>query len=693
MIRLDGCRPALLSSYMVGMGVFRLTAEQRDSDVRACWENDRLVLETGITKDGLVDFLMRGYNPSPVIGPWSIDEYKKGVRLAKPIIGLDRMHEYRKAVESTNRVLEAFHESKGIDGEVTKGDIDKDKSGFIRMCRNMWPDKAVEWLDAVAILTHDRHVFSPLFGTGGNDGHFNIPVNFAKRLSKVFCGKPDTARAWLETALFGGDVKLDRLTTFGHDPRGSGRPKSGSGYIGRHVSNPWEHILMVEGMLMFAGGISRRTGQRYGQSAFPFAAEATKAGYATAADERDRGEIWLPLWDMPASYGETLLVLREGRASYGGSNAKTGADFALAAASLGTERGIDRFRRFGMLGRKGGKRDKPVHMSVDLGTVRVRVVPDAGLVSDIMRWRGRMLRFVRGTKNPPHSIRAAVRRLDEGILAVCGNPGPTAVQSLLVAIGRLERAVSVRAWSDESDVAPFPERLSKGWLRAADDGSAEFRLAAAAASMYSAGGVCPLRGNLEEVKYEKSGWMADRGSVSCVWRGGATLHDNLGRICVRRIMEAKSAESDTSPLRGTVAADLGDVEEFLAGVLDEQKIADLLLPLSMVRMDGNIHDVGRAETAIPVPAAYALLKSVYDTPRILDMVPLSLLAAGRTVDALESARRRARASGMLDGTGVVIGGPPTRVAERLLGSLALPLGREDRAGLLDAAGLHEPPDT
>lgn len=683
MIRLDGCGSALLSSYMVGMGVFRLTAMQKDPGVRAFWERDRLVLETGITKDDLADFLLHEYEPSPVIGPWSLGKYEKSVERAGPIIELDRMRRYRAAVESTKRILRAFRESEGIDGEVTKDDIDKNKIGFIRMCRNMWPDAAVEWLDAAAILTAGKPSFNPLFGTGGNEGNFDIPENFVGRLCEVFADRRDASAGWLDAVLFGGDAALTGMSTSGHNPHGSGRPNSGQSYDGTHVSNPWEHILMVEGMLMFAGGVSRRTGQRFGWSAFPFAANATKAGYATAADEKDRGEIWLPLWGRPASYRETLLVLREGRASYGGGNARTGTDFALAASRLGVERGIDRFSRFGVLERKGQNM-----ITVNVGRMPVRDVPDTALVDDIRRWHSMM----RGVKSPPHSVRAAVRQLDECILDMCKDPGPSATQSLLVAIGRLERAVSGRAWADESGVVPFPGHLSAGWLRAADDGSAEFRLAAAAASIYGAGNTHSMRGHLEEVKYERGRWIADRGSASCVWRGGSTLYDSLGRICIRRVMEAKTAKSDTSPLRGVVAADLGDVEEFLAGVLDDGKIADLLLPLSMVRMDGQTHDTGRAESMIPVPAAYALLKSVYDTPGVLDLAPLSLLAAGRTADALESARRRARAGGMLDGVDAIIGVPPTNAARRLLGSLVFPVGRADRAGLLDAAALREPSD-
>ena len=179
--------------------------------------------------------------------------------------------------------------------------------------------------------------------------------------------------------------------------------------------------------------------------------------------------------------------------------------------------------------------------------------------------------------------------------------------------------------------------------------------------------------------------------MSCVWRRGAALSENLGRVCIRRAIDGQAANLGAMPLNGRIVARLGDVEEFLAGVLDEGKIADLLLPLSMVRMDGRECD---AEYTIPVPAAYALAKSVYGTPGVpVDMAPLSLLEAGRTADALELMRRRARASGMLDGAGVVAGDPPACVGRRLLGSLVFPVGRTDRMRLLEMVAMREPPDT
>ena len=53
-----------------------------------------------------------------------------------------------------------------------------------------------------------------------------------------------------------------------------------------------------------------------------------------------RAEMWLPLWETPAGYGEIRELFGEGRATVGRRPAKDGLDFARAVAALGIDRGI-----------------------------------------------------------------------------------------------------------------------------------------------------------------------------------------------------------------------------------------------------------------------------------------------------------------------------------------------------------------
>ena len=47
-------------AYLKALGIFRLVAEQKDTDARAWWHNDTFTLSTTLDRDGLVEFLLEG---------------------------------------------------------------------------------------------------------------------------------------------------------------------------------------------------------------------------------------------------------------------------------------------------------------------------------------------------------------------------------------------------------------------------------------------------------------------------------------------------------------------------------------------------------------------------------------------------------------------------------------------------------
>ncbi|MBZ4686064.1 MAG: transcriptional regulator-like protein [Desulfomicrobiaceae bacterium] len=57
-IRLPGCRPEPLMSYLKALGVFRLVAEQADPAARAAWEGDTFVLHTSLGEAELLAFFL-----------------------------------------------------------------------------------------------------------------------------------------------------------------------------------------------------------------------------------------------------------------------------------------------------------------------------------------------------------------------------------------------------------------------------------------------------------------------------------------------------------------------------------------------------------------------------------------------------------------------------------------------------------
>ena len=71
-ICLHGCRAEPLLSYLAGIGVVRLVAEQLNPDVSARWDGDHLVITSNeLDCSGLIEFFAEDYKPTPLIAPWN----------------------------------------------------------------------------------------------------------------------------------------------------------------------------------------------------------------------------------------------------------------------------------------------------------------------------------------------------------------------------------------------------------------------------------------------------------------------------------------------------------------------------------------------------------------------------------------------------------------------------------------------
>lgn len=70
-IVLSGCRPEPLASYLKGLGVLRLLADQADAEVRGWWRAGLLHVDTSLDRAGLVDFFALRYAPTPLVAPWN----------------------------------------------------------------------------------------------------------------------------------------------------------------------------------------------------------------------------------------------------------------------------------------------------------------------------------------------------------------------------------------------------------------------------------------------------------------------------------------------------------------------------------------------------------------------------------------------------------------------------------------------
>ena len=70
-LRLEGCTPEPLISYLKALGVFRLVAEQADPEARLSWRGGSSVLSSHLDRGLLLKYVLEQYQPTPIVGPWA----------------------------------------------------------------------------------------------------------------------------------------------------------------------------------------------------------------------------------------------------------------------------------------------------------------------------------------------------------------------------------------------------------------------------------------------------------------------------------------------------------------------------------------------------------------------------------------------------------------------------------------------
>lgn len=705
-IRLDGCRPTPLAGYLKALGILRLVVEQEaDPEARGHWEGDRFVLTTRLDPDELVKFFLEEYQPTPILAPWNggsgffpkdntegIDALEAG--------SAPRFELVRRTAASMREVLN------GMGLSEKPGTQEKERL-LVRL-RASLGDEALPWMDAALLLTAESPHYPPLLGTGGNDGRLDFTNNFVRHLTNRF--NPDSGEptprtaALLRVALYRmGAPELEKAAIGQFAPDAAGGPNASSGFEGTAQVNPWDFILMLEGAVLFAASATRRLeGSGDAGMSFPFTVTAVGAGTGGAAlsDEGTaRGEIWMPMWEQPASLLELKTVLGEGRATVGRRNARDGLDFARAANSLGVARGLTEFQRFGFLQRYGR-----TFLATPLNRVPVRRNVTAALIDQLERreWLPRFRRLSRRSEAPAR-LKGLGRRLDDALfeLALRGDMSPRHAQEVLTVLGECMRYLAISPGARER-CGPVP-LLDEEWVRTADDGSAEFLLAVALAGLHARGStgtpILPMVTQVAPVQENRRRW-ADGSDHQVVWGHGG-LEQNLARVLTRRLLTARALELPDRPLGGWAAAPLWAVGSWLGGRIVPSRIAELMLGLTLARspLRPGSHATGRADH--PVPGAYRLLKPFFATHAQLERIgliepgeqlplPDPLVRSLRTGDleaAVRTATRRLRASGYAVPDHVVPGYPH---GERLLAALMTPVSDRDLKQLF--AGLLARPD-
>ena len=654
---LAGCAPVPLAHYLKALGILRLVAEQADPTAAGCWQRDTFTLHSALDRDALLSFFLHRYQPTPILAPWNGGSgfYKKDNTEAIQAIEAGasaRMQHYRQTIAAARRAVAEANLKEKPSSEL--------KESLLLVCRNELPEPALLWLDAAFVLTADGAKYPPLLGTGGNDGRLEFTNNFMQRLTEVMQptdGVPTAASAaWLTQSLFGEPVPTPRSKApIGQFfPGAAGGVNGTSGFDADSAVNPWDYILMLEGALLFAAAsVKRLEAGQAGVLAYPFCVKQAGVGYASAAgadEEGARAEMWLPLWERPATLPELTAVLGEGRAQVGKRAARNGVDFTRAVVTLGVDRGLSAFQRFGFQVRNG-----LAYFATPLERVAVRRNARADLLSEADRWMARLRDKAGPTaKQPPASVSRALHQMEGCVLELCKQNDAARLQAVLIALGTAERAVgrSMR-WATETAFLRPLQGLSPRWLAEADTGSREFRLAAALTSLTGSFGEdwLALRCHLEPVVTPRRGqftWAAN--ATNDVQWSEAPLPDVLNAIFARRLIRAEQAGTGGLPDTARCYASVADIAAFIEGETDDALLADLLWGLCLIDWSAVTESAPSPGVCAP-PALYALLKLCFlpqrATEETIPLVPAihRRAAAGDGAAASQLAVRRLRASG------------------------------------------------
>jgi CRISPR-associated protein Csx17 len=653
---LQGCAPTPLASYLKALGVLRLISsdanhvdgQAADPRARGWWEGERFRIRTTLDRTALCRFFLDEYAPSPIIAPWNggsgfyPNDNKDGFH---PLVGETVAKRFLPLTEAI-RISSQAVDCHALDTPPK----DRAKINLVSTLRADLPDRALDWLDAAVALSGHGLSYPRLLGTGGIDGRLDFTNNFMRRLVSrrrgtvglfdASSGLPTVdAESALVCALF--DLPSRGLISAAAGqfaPGAAGGPNATSGYSAKSLVNSWDFALMLEGAIAFAGAATRRHQSTSKSSAsFPFTVRVIGAGWGgvDVVDEKDaRSEFWAPLWSRPVTFREVGTLFAEGRAVLNGRTARDGLEFARAAASLGVSRGISEFERYAFLKRAGD-----AYRATPLGRFNAPTRRRTDLIADLEvgGWFENARRHASSAASPAHA-KSAMRRLQDALFQMTdAGQSREGTRNALIALGGFARWMTTNPKARE-DLRRPPPVVSRKWIDTADDGSPEFRVAAALAGLGVAGQrvsgamsaadhkadeatgsqepprALPMASHfapMDENAYvgdRRTVWSTSTSTPNVVW-GTGSLVSNMIAVLERRLVEATIRGLSDKPFAGALQACLDDVAAFLSGDFDDSRCAVLLGGLIWARL---AHSRNTTKTSsAPVPFAYAALKPIF----------------------------------------------------------------------------------
>jgi CRISPR-associated protein Csx17 len=682
-IPLPGCTPTPMASYLKALGIFRVLSEQCAGALTSCrWDGSIFVLQSKLSRKEIVDFFLNRYCPTPLVSPWNAGSgfyFQEGKSKEKGQDGKKIKTGIRDQETEATRSVTSLQNSSGKRFSAYREMItqvkthlnrtgrncapsEDEKKELFQNARNSFPDHLLDWLDAAFVFSGDKLIPPPLLLSGGNEGNLDFSNTFIQNLLAVFDKDTDasseSSESWLNNALFSEATQLVGDSSSGYFAPGiRGGANSTTGFSSKSHTNPWDFVFVMEGIVLFTGNATKKLASHKYEVSFPFCVKASAGGYASGENKEtteSKGEVWLPIWNSFTSLTELQHIFSEGRGSVGKRLARNGVDFAQAVASLGVDRGLDSFYRYGILPRFGDS-----YFASPLQQIKVRRDP---IISDLLarcdEWISHFLSKAK-SDTAPSSIRRVANRLEAAIFAQASaahssaQKNSTTAQELLVALGECECVLArSEKWRTKPEVSlrPIPY-LPRDWVQAADNGSTEYRLAAALASLT----FFPVRQHLEPVN-EWAKWDdAPKAKNQVVWNEGDII-DVLCAMIKRRFLLAKSAGEKSWPEFARLTAWPCDIAAFIEGRIDEKRMAQLLWGLCLVDFSGEsfsketMPERPSTETQQELPPAfYAQLKLCFarlpdDSKVPIEPIIFNLVASGDGERASRQALRRLHGS-------------------------------------------------
>jgi CRISPR-associated protein Csx17 len=688
-LRFDGCRAEPLGSYLQGLGWWRVVTKLADPRARARWDRGALVLETSLSEAELLSAVSERFSPLPIASPWNNGSgFANNGKAATAENVLEQVRSsadsrlalLRAVVEAADQVV-ADGQARGWGGKAELWNKDR-KLDVVILCRNTFPDDALEWVDATVVLGQGTDgaitpTFSRLLGTGGNFGRQDVSATYLQRALAVLA-EPDKSASWLRAAVLGEeDVPYLRAAVGQFDPGRAGGIQSSprEKQDDQGFANPWAFLLTIEGAMFFAGAAVRRQGALSAGASVPFLVRSSPVGYGSAAaSETVHAELWAPTWRSAAGLADVEQLLREGRADWNRTPARTALDMVRALASRGVDRTATAFVRHLFVERLG---QNP--LAVPAGRIEVREHEAVALLAPLDRWINRLR-----SDTTSQAVALRLRQYDSAQFSLAASRDNGGLGLVLIALGALHAAVARSGGARAQVRAPLVIRNVSRWWAALNEGSSpEFRIAAALVSGRDVSRSAPGPSAVGTVRALLSPIAAAGNRLT--WSERPTPVEANGIVAAlaaahRRRVQLATADAIRQPaeqsppsvrgvrsaFRHSLPAPLADVVALANGDVDEQLLSDWVLGLMLLDWAGTGQDVKpdapSSNAAAFVPPALALLLPFTspDALRVLiaaDRVPEQLvlrpgegwhiqLHAGDVEGVCQDAARRLRISGL-----------------------------------------------